>query len=264
MRHTGLWLTMSLAVVVGVVAGVALFTGVGPIPLPNRPASTSRVPSDPASESGTPSPRASSSAPPSASSSPSRSESGTRTATPSAATSATSEPPFTARALLQPAEFLERGWGSATVSKTWTQIPPVQVTSCAAPADGDGAIVAAHAATYRGRSTTAAEVVARYDTEKAAQDAVQTLIDRIAECADPADGEPDLTVEPMQVPDPDGISEVYLWNTTGPAGTSTEGAIGVARAGDRIALLSMVSTTTDPVGTTKVGSLVLQAGRRLV
>lgn len=276
MRRTGTWATLIGAVLIGVLAGVMLFARVGPLPIstaqpsgpsspdsagPSRPGPSSPPPSsaDPSDSPSSPSTPAVSSPP--ASPSPSDTPSG----------STPSEPPFTAKALLQPSEFEEFGtWGRTTTVRTWDGVPPDQVTSCTEPDDGEGRQVAAHAAVYRGKSTTAVEIVIRYADEETAKAAVIRMLDRVDACADQPAGDPDLTAEMIQAPDPDELSASYLWDTTGADGSTAQGAIGIVRAGDRVALLTLISLTSDPVGTTKekgttdLGPLLVQAGRRLV
>lgn len=266
MTNSRVWLTLGLAVLVGALIGLTVFRLAGPLPHaaagPSTPAS---VPPTPATASPTPTPTASPSPTPSPtpkatkSAKPARSTAAPPPKTPSPSVS--TPPPFTADALLQPSEFEERGWGSATQTQSWNDLPSEQITSCTEVTSADGPIEAAYAATYEGLSTTAGEMVVRFESSAAARKAVQDLIGRIGEC-EPAGGEfAGLAAARMKAPAPDGISELYLWNTTGPP--NVEGAVGLARAQDRIALVTLRSEATDPVQTTQVGALTLQAGRRL-
>lgn len=270
MRRGGVVTTMIAAVVVGLLAGVVLFTQVGPVPLAiGRPTGGPSGPSSTAAPSPSASPSAAAPTPSTSSPTPTPSTSAPSSPEPSAPTP--SDPAFTVRALLQPEEFQTvGGWGTTSLVDSWQGLPPEQVTSCTEPAGADGERVATHSAVYRGRSTTGAEVVIRYADADAAEVAVSRMIERITACADQPDGDPELTVTDLPAPDPEELSEVYLWDTTAVVKKGTaQGAIGIARAGDRIAFLTLISLSTDPVGgkkkaTTDLDALLLQAGRRLI
>lgn len=262
MRRGAIGLTMITALVIGALAGVVLFTQVGPVPLP-----ATAGPADPTSSGSV-----GESASPSTSRSTAPSASPTSSATPSAKpSSASPAPPFTIRALLEASEFKDvGGWGTTTLIDIWDDVPPKQISSCTEPQNSDGKRVAAHSALYRGQSTSAVEVVTRYGSDQAARTAVARLTTRIRACATEPAGDPDLTAAEIQVPDPAELSEVHLWDTTGTNGSKAQGAVGIVRTGDRVAFLTMISLTTDPIGTadqpgtTKIGPLLIQAGRRLV
>lgn len=240
MRRSSVWFSLGLALVIGVLAGGVLFDRVGPIPLSTGPERTSGA--KPATSVGSSSTASTSKSKPSSIPTP--------------------KPPFTAKALLQPEELTDRGWGRATVTQRWDSVPDSQITSCV-EVSASGTTVAAYAATYRGLNTTAAEVVIRFTDETAARLATQPLIDQISSCMSPAGDEVDVFVKRLEPPETDGvISEVYLWEITG--SDNLEGAIGLARTDDRIALLTMRSKVTDPTKTTLLSNLTQQAGRRLV
>lgn len=266
MTRSRVWLTLGLAVLVGALVGLTVFRLAGPLPLATaQPSASASAPTaSTPSVSPTPTPSPSPTPTPSPTPKATKSAKPARTTAPPAkapSPSVSTPPPFTVAALLQPAEFRDAGWGEATVTQSWNDLPSEQITDCTEITADDGPIEAAYAARYQGLSTTAGEQVVRFESTSAARKAVQAMIKRIAEC-EPAGGEfAGLASERMEAPAPDGISELYLWNTTGPP--TVEGAVGLARADDRIALVSLESETTDPVQTTQVGALMLAAGRRL-
>lgn len=276
MSRSRVGLTLGLAVLVGALLGWAAFRLAGPLPLASAdPSPPVSVPPATATASPTPTPTPTASPTPTPSPTPSPTSSPTtkaakparpvRTTAPRPPTAAppsvSTPPPFTVAALLPAAQFREFGWGEASVTQSWNDLPSEQITYCTEVTSNDGPIEAAYAARYQGESTTAAETVVRFESTAAARTAVQGLIGRIGAC-EPPDGESaGLAAERMAAPAPDGISELYLWNTTGPP--TVEGVVGLARAGDRIALVSLESETTDPVQTTQVGALMLAAGQRL-
>lgn len=249
--RSGRLLVLVAAVVAGVLVGALLFSQLGPIPLP-----PDLLAAGPGNPNLSPSASAGTSPPSSSLFSPSAS----RTPTPRQS----SAPPFTKLALLQPADFLARGWGAALVDGTWDDFPPDQITSCTEIEAKDAHRVAAYAAVYRKKSTTGTEIVVRYANEATARTVMATVIERIAACAEQPTGDPDLAVNALAAPDPAGVSEIHLWRTTGVAGSTARGVVAIVRAGDRIALLTMISLTTDPIVDTEYASLALAAGRRLV
>lgn len=254
MRRWQRGLFVVLAVVVGAATGVVLFSTVGPIPLrptaSGDPTSSGMPSSDPTSHdtASTPAPK--------------------RLVTPTPAPDP-SAPPFTELALLQPENLDEHNWHETQLGETWDWLPRRQITSCAQMSPTDGQPVEAYAATYEGRVTTAAEIVVRYPHESAAREAMQRLSDRIDACADSPQDQPQLEAESISPPREEDAIEVVLWQTTAAEGEA-QGVVGIARADDRLAFLSLLSPkpgsteVLDPLESTYVDALYVYAGRRLV
>lgn len=266
MSHSRLWLTLGLAVAVGLFAGFAIFRIAGPLPFAAGQPSTPSPSAPPAtSASPSPTPTASPSVTPSPTPKATKSAKPARTTAPprkAPSPSVSTPPPFTEAALLQPAQFSEHGWDNATQTRFWDGFADEQITACTEVTAADGPVESAYAATYAGNLTVGAETVVRFTSTAAAEKAVIGLLDRIDVCV-PAGGESTgLKSQPMTPPAAEGLDELYLWNTTGEP--NTEGVVGLARAGDRLALVSLTSDETDPAETTEVRPLMLQAGRRLV
>lgn len=249
-------LALGLAALVGILIGVVLFNQVGPFPLLTSGPSTGT--SSPPDNSGSTTPEV----PSPGAVTPSPDESPSDDSDPSDA-------PFTKLALLQPENFDQHNWKSTKVLDTWEEEPSTQITSCTdLPIKGKQPI-AVYAARYEGRVTIAAEIVARYPTEKAAKAAVERLTNQIKECDDRAETEPELTTKKVSEPDATQDIDVTIWSTSSDD-DSTLGVVGIARAGDRLALLSLVSPgpgsaeVVDPRDTTYVDALYVYAGRRLI
>ncbi|MBA8794892.1 hypothetical protein FHX74_002520 [Friedmanniella endophytica] len=212
----------------------------------------------------------------SASPKPRRSTGPTPTATPTATTpspSASAEPSddstpaFTERALLQPANLTANGWKSAEMYKRYAGLPGGAITPCAEITTGDTGVVEGYAARYASSHTGAIELVARFSSESAAQREYSQLVNLVANCADSA-YEPKLAVsESSRTVEADGVDNVQWWNTTSSDGG--RGIIGIVRAQDRIAYLTMSSPDSDPDntqpgGTTDIAAVLTVAGQRLV
>lgn len=152
--------------------------------------------------------------------------------------------------MLLPAEFMERGWGTTSVTRSGPGFGP-EATLCALL--GDTKLQEAYTAMYQGTQTTAGEQVGRYRDAGAASAAVAA-----ASAAAPAC---DWSLEEQPAPSIAGADEALLWY--GKLGEE-RAVVGVVRVGDRALMLSLRSATSDPVKTTDIESLLTRAGKRLV
>ena len=258
-------MALGLSVVVGVIVGVVLFTQLGPFPsagdgeTPGPGASPSAIPTE--------SPAADPSSPPPSSPPPPTTE-------PNPTDSSDPDPAFTEAALLNPDHLLERGWETAGIINNWEDLPPDQINQCAQLSAEDG-VVDAYAATMDGTAEgeqpiSSAEVVMRFPDEATAETAMAELVRQVNACESAPPGESNLTSTRLDPTDPDPkVGEALVWSAEGGDG-QVLAMIGLARAGDRIALLSLVSfgkdgvPPLDPLGSTDVFELTVYAGRRLV
>lgn len=184
---------------------------------------------------------------------------------PSAATpTRPDEPAFTRLALLTPEEFLQRGWGAARLVDRFDHIPAPAITPCVTVPPGTPGLRAGYAATYASDRTEAAEVVARFDTAKQAADELGVLRATVAGCANASAAPDRLRTVAAHHPTPAGTSELRWWNTRPMDGGPARGVVGLVQVDDRVALLNLRSDVSDPAKTTKIESLLIQAGRRLV
>lgn len=279
MRRSVLAATLLIAALCGGGAGVGLYawwphplagaaghsTTSGTVPPPTLPTSSA------SSASATSAPHSSTTRSAASPMAPRRSPSAP-TARPSAPTSSPSvptsspaaQPAFTRLALLTPQEFLQRGWGAARLVDRFAQIPSPAITPCAAVQPDQEGVRAGYAATYASERTEAAEVVARFDTVSRAENTFRELRAAVAGCADASVAGDRVRVVAAHHPDPGGISELRWWNTQALDGGPARGVVGVVRVDDRIAVLSLRSDVTDPADTTRIESLLVRAGRRLV
>lgn len=257
-------MALALAVVVGVIVGVVLFNRLGPFPSPSgqeSPASGSPSPSAAPTDSPTSTP----SAEPTPSPSPTQSDEESPD---------DPAPPFTQDALVSPEHLLERGWETVRPVNQWDGLPPDQITKCTAITADDG-VIDAHAATIDGTAEgeqpiSSAEVVARFEDEATAEKVMADLVRRVNACSSAPPGESTMTPGQNDHPDPDDkVDESVLWPAEGEGGQSLA-MIGLSRADDRIALITLGSVgkdgaePLDPFGSLDVFELTTYAGRRLV
>lgn len=269
MRRSEVRVALGLSVVLGVIIGAVLHNQLGPI----TSAGGSPPPSPGTSRSATPTPSAQPSSPtPTASSAPASS------APPSSAPespdpSEEDGPPFTHDALLNADHLIEHGWESAGPVDDWDGVPPEQITACAHLASDD--VVEAYAAKLDGTAEgdqpiASAEVVMRFADVETAEGALAELVRQVNACESAPPGESTLEPTRLDPPDPDDkVDEAVVWSAEGENG-QVLAAIGVARADDRVALLSLSAfgkdgaEPVDPLGTTDFFELTVYAGRRLV
>lgn len=223
---------MVVAALCGVLAGTLGFHRFDPGRDASAPPSDATTPTGSATLNASPSSSASAS-PTSPSPSPSEDEDG---------------PPFTIKALLQPADWTERGWGSAEITGSLDRLPGESVTGCADTSGWGELEPVAFWATYQGDQTEAGEVVARFADADEATKAAAQAVDGIYACGGVSGDH-----------EPDGV-EGGWWETETETGRAV---LAVTRSGDRVMVLSMESATSDPAETTDVDSLVRQATARL-
>jgi hypothetical protein len=173
------------------------------------------------------------------------------------------EPAFTTLSLLTPREFLERGWGAARLVDRFDQIPSPAITPCVTVPPGTEGLRTGYAATYASERTEAAEVVARFDTSADAADEFDAMRATVAGCADASAPTGRLRMVAAHHPTPTGTSELRWWNTRPLDDGPARGVLGLVRVDDRVAVLTLRSDVSDPAKTTKIESLLVQAGRRL-
>ena len=74
-----------------------------------------------------------------------------------------------------------------------------------------------------------------------------------------------VDVGARHAPDLEGVSEAVWWNVRGTSPSDPlRGVLAVARVDDRVTVLYLHATVTDPAKTTDVVPLLRQAGLRLV
>jgi hypothetical protein len=167
-------------------------------------------------------------------------------------------------ALLQPGDFLERGWGSARQVDEFDRLPSSAITPCTTVEPGQDGLRSAFAATYASQRSGAAEVVARFDDTRRAEGAYDGMRAAVAGCADSSTAPDRVRITDSHRPRHDGISEMRWWNTRPLQSGPARGVIGLVRVDDRVALISLRSDVSDPAETTRIASLLAEAGRRLV
>lgn len=258
MRRGSITGTLLGAVVTGVVGGVLLH---GTVPFPGTARQvvssdhSTRTSADPSAEPD-----------PGRSPIPTPSASATRSPTTRSRPSPTGPAPaFTRAALLADTDFLDHGWGRAEVLSVSDGVPDPAVTLCASiPGDAHG-LRSAYASTYRGLQTDGAEQVVRFRTVIAAKDAFADLTEEVEACDTAPKRRERVTLGTRHEPELRSLTESLWWGTE-PAegGVSARGMVGLVRVDDRIACVTLTSTTSDPAETVEVESLLTQAGRRLV
>jgi hypothetical protein len=147
---------------------------------------------------------------------------------------------------------------------SFDELPSPAITPCTTVDPDRRGVVAGYAATYASDRTSAAEVVARFDSADQAGDAYSELRAAIAGCADASSSPNRVRITGSHHPGVSGIDDLRWWNTRPLEEGAARGVIGIVRVGDRIALLSLSSNLSDPAETTQIESLLTQAGRRLV
>lgn len=252
-------MALGLSVVVGVIVGVVLFNQLGPFP------------SGDGNES--PGPSTSASAAPSGSSSPAPS-SPPPSEEPSPTETSEADPPFTQGALLTIDHLLESGWESGGPINNWDGLPPTQITQCA-QLSSDDQVIDAYAATIDGvaegeQPIFSAEVVMRFPDTETAEQAMAKLVRQVNACDSAPPGESTMTPGSPEHPGTDDkVDDTVVWSAEGEDGKALA-VIGLARADDRIALLSLSSFGSDgtepldPKESADVNALTIYAGRRLV
>ncbi|GAA3549909.1 hypothetical protein GCM10022197_00900 [Microlunatus spumicola] len=264
---------LAAAAVLGVLLGSAAFA-VAPLPLhgpgpsagadgpaPSSPSSPS-APGSP-SVSRSPSAGATSATPspvratPTEHPSPSPSPRSTPRRTPSG-------PAFTERALLQTSELLEHGWGKAAELSLERGVATKPLLPCVRPDRLPTPPIAAYVATYQGLHTEAAEQVLRLADRDEAEAAVDGFTDEVGRCGTVTSARR-VTVGTRHEPDLEGVSEAVWWNVRGTSASDPlRGVLAIARVDDRVTVLYLHATATDPAKTTDVVPLLRQAGLRLV
>lgn len=174
------------------------------------------------------------------------------------------EPAFTRLALLQPKNFLDRGWGTARQIDEFDQLPSTAITPCTTVPSSQPGLRAGFAATYASERSGAAEIVARFDQTQQAESAFDSLRAAVAGCADSSTAPDRVRITDTHHPQSDAVSEVRWWNTRPLESGSARGVIGLVRVDDRVALISLRSDVSDPAETTEISSLLVEAGKRLV
>ncbi len=173
-------------------------------------------------------------------------------------------PAFTSRALLQTSELLEHGWAKASELSLQEGFAEASLLRCVRPDRLTQEPVAAYAATYQGLRTQATEQVVRYANVADARDAIDRLTDQVRACGSAAAGLR-ARVGDRHEPDLEGISSTVWWNVRGAAdGDPMRGVVTLVRVDDRLVVLYLHSTGTDPAVTTDILPLMRQAGLRLV
>lgn len=175
-------------------------------------------------------------------------------------------PPFTSQALLLPDELRRYGWASARVIQSYDENPSPPITPCTTLEESKGAY-RTYAAVYASARTTADEVAVRYDTEEHAKAAYVSLRDTIRACADDEQQHVRREVHDEQsVAQASRVDEAMWWRTRDATDASAHGVLGIGRAGDRVLVLFLESDLpgSDPVKTTDIPDLLVQATRRLV
>lgn len=257
-------MALGLSVVVGVIVGVVLFSQLGPFPSGDGNESPGPATSASAAPSDTSPPPPSSPQP----SSPPASEE------PSPTDTSETDPAFTEEALLNTDHMVENGWESADPVNNWDGLPPEQITQCA-QLGSDDKIIDAYAATMDGlaegdQPISSAEVVMRFPDSKTAEWAMAELVRQVNACESAPPGESAMTPGSTEHPGTDDkVDDTALWSAEGEDGKALA-VIGLARADDRVALLSLSSfgqdgaDPLDPKGSADVYALTIYAGRRLV
>ncbi|MGI8459729.1 MAG: hypothetical protein ACR2LI_16660 [Propionibacteriaceae bacterium] len=263
MRRTVVAATLFLSCAVGAGLGVGLHSR-WPDPFAS-PATTTTLGSTPGPPSALATPQPSGTTAPSQSPStspiPSPSVSSSPSPSPSASRAA---PAFTARALLQPREFLERGWAVARQVDAYDTLPSAAITPCVTVDPDSDDLVAGYAATYASDRTTAAEVVARFTSTARAAHNFTGLRTAVAGCVDAPRSLHRLRITDSHRPTTSGVDEMIWWNTRPLDDGPDRGVVGIVRVDDRIALITLSSGERDPAVTTQITSLLAQAGLRLV
>lgn len=262
-------MALGLSVVVGVIVGVVLFNQLGPFPSGDGSKSPGPGTSASATPSGSSSPDPSS--PPPSSPPPSSPPAGEE---PSPTDSADADPAFTQDALLSIDHMIENGWESAGPVDNWDALPPEQITQCA-QLGSDDQVVDAYAATIDGlaggdKPISSAEVVMRFPDTETAEEAMADLVRQVNACDSAPPGESTLTPGSPEHPGTDDkVDDTVVWSAEGEDGKALA-VIGLARADDRIALLSLSSfgkdgaEPLDPKESADIDALTIYAGRRLV
>lgn len=184
-------------------------------------------------------------------------------ATPSRRTTSAG-PAFTSRALLQTSELLAHGWAKASELSLQEGFVNPSLLRCVRPDRLTQTPVAAYAATYQSLRTQATEQVVRYVSVADASAALDRLTDQVRASGSASAGLR-ARVGDRHEPDLEGISSTVWWNLRGAAeGDPMRGVVSLVRVGDRLVVLYLHSTGTDPAVTTDILPLMRQAGLRLV
>lgn len=173
-------------------------------------------------------------------------------------------PPFTSRALLQTSELLTYGWATASELSLQDGVVRPSLLRCVRPGRLPQQHLAAYAATYQGLHTQATEQVLRYESSADADAAFGRLVDQVGGCGS-ADADLRVGLGTRHEPEQEGISRTVWWNVRGAATHDPmRGVLALVRVDDRLAVLYLHATVTDPATTTDVLPLMRQAGLRLV
>ena len=106
--------------------------------------------------------------------------------------------------------------------------------------------------------------VVRFADAAEASAALKQLVGQVGGCDDAA-SQRRAAVGTRHEPDLEGISETVWWNVRGArAQDPMRGVLALVRVDDRLVVLYLHATTTDPAKTTQVLPLMRQAGLRLV
>ena len=246
---------LAAAAVLGVLLGSAAFA-VAPLPVHGAgPSVRAEALSTPSPTRTPPTQRPSPSTPSSPASSPASSRTPSRTP---------AGPAFTERALLQTSEFLEHGWAKAAELSLEPGAATKPLLPCVRPDQLPSEPVAAWVATYQGLHTEAAEQVVRLADRGRAEAVVDRFVDEVGRCGS-ASTTRRVTVGSRHAPHLEGVSEAVWWNVRGAsAADPMRGVLAIARVDDRVTVLYLHATVTDPASTTDVVPLLRQAGLRLV
>lgn len=230
----------AVALVAGVVSGTALHLGVDRAQ--SEPGTTTSATSTPTgTATATRSPAT-----------PTPKKSATKSKSTRSSSPTTSVPAFTQAALLSPDDFMTHGWGQTTQTAQGDGLPADDIVRCTGIDPAAAGRIAAYWATYQGTQTTAAEIVARYETTEAANFAAGYSFNNANQC----DG-----VTKAHAIKADGITQ-GTWFSYQKDGVRS--VIAAVLVEDRLLVFSMSSAQSDPAETTSVDQLLRQAGKRLV